>query len=177
MSFCLSELSLLDPVELYCFGWVFVLVDRVTLKVEPCPKTLCTSTLPPIFSIICLQMLRPSPVPLLFIFLSSRVKSVNSFEISSFLIPTPVSLTSILNVMNLEFWDEQWEKPSRIDYYRSSVPWYLVCLTLVAHAAIESSIELCSWLRIFWCYEPVGESRLFGTSFYSFTCLIKFSLA
>jgi hypothetical protein len=42
----------------------------------------------------------PRPVPLEFIFLSSLVKSVNNFGKSSSFMPTPVSLISILKVMN-----------------------------------------------------------------------------
>ena len=74
-----------------------------TVKVVPYPSILSTVTVPPIFSIILLQMLRPKPVPWAFTFecSSSFPKSINSLERFSFLIPTPVSEMSIFNLIYL----------------------------------------------------------------------------
>jgi hypothetical protein len=57
--------------------------------------SLSTLTLPPIFSIIFLQMLSPNPVPCLFYPLvsASLLKLWNSFPIFSYEMPIPESLT------------------------------------------------------------------------------------
>lgn len=68
----------------------------VNVKVEPGSLTLSeTSIVPPSVSTICLQMFSPNPIPLVlttlvFLILPNRVKS---FDLSSYLIPMPVSFT------------------------------------------------------------------------------------
>ena len=78
------------------------LVCTQMLNSEPTPYLLLTATEPPICSIIFLQMLRPSPVPCLFLweFSSSLLKSMNSFLTPSSLMPTPVSITLIWILTN-----------------------------------------------------------------------------
>ena len=66
----------------------------------PSPILLVTETLPPIFSMIYLQILRPRPVPLVFDFACSfkLLKFINSLEMPSSLIPEPLSLMVILKL-------------------------------------------------------------------------------
>lgn len=84
--------------EVVC-GIHFVLM--LIMKSVPTPTLLVTFTEPPIYSIICLQMERPRPVPDLLrsLFSSSFPKSTNKFWMPSSLIPTPLSLTVILSSM------------------------------------------------------------------------------
>jgi hypothetical protein len=58
---------------------------------------LFTSTDPPIYSIIFLQIDNPNPVPYLFLaeFSSNLLKSMKSFYLPSSEIPTPVSIMLI----------------------------------------------------------------------------------
>ena len=70
----------------------------VITNVVPDPNpSLSILTEPPIFSIKCLQILNPSPVPYLFYpFVSANfAKFKNSFPWSSLLIPMPESLILI----------------------------------------------------------------------------------
>ena len=75
------------------------------LNSVPSPMTLEQLILPPIYCTIFLQILSPSPVPLLFIcsFSVSFPKSMNNLSIPSGDIPTPVSLTLISKFTNFSF--------------------------------------------------------------------------
>jgi hypothetical protein len=68
--------------------------------------SLSTLTNPPIFSIICLHMLSPRPVPYLFIpwVSESLLKLWKSFPIFSKLIPAPESFTLISNDIKYSSW-------------------------------------------------------------------------
>ena len=74
------------------------LVFMSIMNSVPTPSSLLTSTLPPIYSIICLQMDKPRPVPykFLFEFSSNLLKLINSFLSPSLEMPTPVSMMLIL---------------------------------------------------------------------------------
>ena len=69
------------------------LSDKEILNLVPFPTLLFTATEPPIYSIIYLQILNPSPVPFKFICLCSfsLAKSVKSFPIFSLDMPAPLS--------------------------------------------------------------------------------------
>jgi len=81
---------------------IFEVAFNYIIKEDPCPKpSLFTLTIPPIFSIMVLQILRPRPVPYLFISLVSAnlLKLWKSLLRFSYAIPTPLSLITISNDM------------------------------------------------------------------------------
>ena len=70
---------------------------NVAVKVVPFPKSLLTTTSPPIKIASCFDIVRPNPVPPYFLVveLSAWTNELNSLAICSSDIPMPVSLTSI----------------------------------------------------------------------------------
>ena len=72
------------------------LVLMLIVNVVPRSRSLWTYTLPPICSMMFLQMDRPSPVPAAFLSLccSSLLKFMKSLARFSFEIPTPLSMIS-----------------------------------------------------------------------------------
>lgn len=85
-------------------SWLFLNLDlsfKLMENSEPSYNLLVTSTEPPIFSINCLQIERPSPVPLLFrpSFSASLPKSMKRFLRPSSDIPMPVSMMLSLREM------------------------------------------------------------------------------
>ena len=81
----------------------FVLNKIVNLA--PFPSSLLHVTLPPIYSIICLQIESPRPVPPLFCseFSSSFPKSLKSYFNPSFEMPFPLSIMLISYRTNFSF--------------------------------------------------------------------------
>jgi hypothetical protein len=79
--------------------WVF----RLIMNDVPYPRTLYASTLPPICSIIFLQIDSPSPVPDAFLleFSSNLLKSMNSFSSPASEMPIPVSMMLSYSCTNL----------------------------------------------------------------------------
>ena len=115
----------------YKFCWYYALVTRLMVKVVPWFTLLATDTVPPICSIIRLQILRPRPVPYAFILecSSSMLKFMKSFPRFSSFIPTPQSTMSILSFMyfsQFEFSFRVADEPRTqalldglLDFYRS----------------------------------------------------------
>jgi hypothetical protein len=115
-----SNKNLLDDIDILCWlslirfllifgmeilGWsnwfadeTLVMVWSFIIKVAPCPiPLLSTYTVPPIYSIKCLQILSPRPVPYLFYLLWSAnlLKLINSLLRSSLAMPGPESVIEI----------------------------------------------------------------------------------
>ena len=78
------------------------LIMNLKKNLEPTPSSDSTSISPPKSSQICLQIWRPSPMPCLLrpFFWESFPKSLNSFPLSSLLIPYPESCTKIYTYLN-----------------------------------------------------------------------------
>ena len=79
------------------FSYNLDFVTKLIVNVDPTFTLLLTETVPPIYSIIRLQILSPSPVPCEFILecSSSILKFMKSLSKFSSLMPTPWSMTSI----------------------------------------------------------------------------------
>ncbi len=100
-----------------CYGFLLlignlILVLMTILKMEPWLILLWTDTLPPICSIILLQMLNPSPVPCKFIWecSSNFPNSMNKFFKFYSEMPTPWSFISILifAYFSQSMWSSPW---------------------------------------------------------------------
>lgn len=76
----------------YVFGTLHITLNRIE-NVDPSPKTLFTLTVPPIYSTIDLQMDRPRPLPVGFVFRCSSklLKLINRPFSLSWGIPQPKS--------------------------------------------------------------------------------------
>ena len=92
-----SSLYSLKILISYISFEIFAFIDKLIVNTVPFPSTLSTLTVPPIYSIIRLQILNPRAVPEVLIFecSSSLPKSIKSFERFSCLMPTPESIISI----------------------------------------------------------------------------------
>ena len=106
---CLEWLFWID-YKLLSSNWLCIASDYLTFdiawslmtKVVPCPMPLLsTVTYPPIFSMRCLQMLNPRPVPVLLTPSSSAslLKFRNNFPWFSWAMPLPESLILISKEM------------------------------------------------------------------------------